>query len=150
MATSIGSGPMSPPLDYGEIAFRAALDRHIALARSSAFELGRMDCSIWVADWVHQRTGIDLAADLRGQYRTRAECLRLLVPLGNLVRVAGRRLASIGAEPIAPVEARTGDIGIVPTTDGPALAIRDGDAWLTKTGDELYRTPDASFAWRLP
>lgn len=143
-------GPVSPPLDRSAIGFRAELDRHIEIARSSRFETGRLDCSLWVAEWVRKRTGIDLAADLRGRYSTRAEYLRLLIPLGGLVRVAARRLASIGAEPIPTTEARDGDVGIVPTTDGPALAISDSGLWLTKTGDELFETDAASFAWRLP
>jgi hypothetical protein len=127
-----------------------ALDRHVRLARSTPFELGRMDCSLWVADWVSMRTGVDLAADLRGRYKTRAEVLRLIIPLGNLVRIAARRLDSIGAAVIDPAQAQPGDIGIVATTDGPALALFADGAWQTKTGDPLFSTPTASFAWRLP
>lgn len=150
MAPSLTFGPMSPPLDYLALTFRAQLDEHIRIGRSKPFELDKLDCSIWVADWVLIRTRVDLAADFRGQYKTRDDYLRLLIPLGGLVRVAARRLAAIGAETIPPVDAQDGDIGIVPTTDGPALAIRDSGVWLTKTGDDLAETPDASFAWRLP
>jgi hypothetical protein len=36
-------------------------------------EFGRMDCTMWAAQWIQQQTGVDLAADWRGQYRTEAE-----------------------------------------------------------------------------
>ena len=113
------------------------------------FELGRCDCSLWVADWVRKRVGIDLAEDFRGQYRTRAEYLRLLIPMGNLVRVVARRMESIGAESIAPADARPGDIGIIATSDGPALAIRGPDGWRAKIGDDLAGSDHATFAWRI-
>lgn len=141
---------MAAPLTASDPMLGEALDEHVRLARSTPFDLGRMDCSLWVSDWVAKRTGIDLAADLRGRYKTRAEVLRLIVPLGSLVRLAARRLASIGAETIDPAAAQPGDIGIVATTDGPALAIFVDGEWLTKTGDPLFTSPHASFAWRLP
>lgn len=141
---------MAPPLSRSGSGFRRGLDEHIDLARANRFELGRMDCSIWVADWVRKRTGVDLAADFRGRYSTRAEYLRLIIPLGNLVRIASRRLASIGAELIPEGEAQPGDIGVVPSTDGPVLAIRGDGEWLCKTDDRLLTAPHATIAWRLP
>lgn len=141
---------MAAPLSGAGPAFRASLDEHFRIGDTTPFELGKLDCSLWVADWVAKRTGIDLAADFRGRYATREEYLRLLVPLGNLIRVAGRRLASIGAELIPEAEAEPGDIGVLPTHDGPALAIRGDGEWVTKTGHCLYRAPHATAAWRLP
>lgn len=131
-------------------AFVAGLAAHIRAGDETGFKPGVADCSLWVAEWVLKRTGVDLAVDFRGRYGSRAEYLRLLIPMGGLVRVAARRLASIGAEIIDPVEAVPGDIGIVPTTDGPALAIRGEGAWLCKTQNRLERAGAASFAWRLP
>jgi hypothetical protein len=113
------------------------------------FEVGRTDCSLWVADWVQQQTGIDLAAVWRGQYSSRDEYLRLLIARGGLVRVAHRALMSIRAKRIEPAAAQLGDVGVIVTTDGPALAIFGWDQWNAKTGDRLSRAPHASFAWRI-
>lgn len=140
---------MAAPLAAGP-AVVAALAEHLRYGNETPFELGRCDCSLWVADWVRKRVGIDLAEDFRGKYRTRGEYLRLLIPMGSLVRVTARRMQAIGAEIIAPDDARPGDIGVIATSDGPALAIRSADGWRAKIGDELAGSDHATFAWRLP
>ena len=141
---------MAAPLGASGPAFDAGLADHLAIGNETAFELGRCDCSLWVADWVRKRVGVDLAADFRGKYRTRTEYLRLLIPMGNLVRLTARRLETIGSEIIPEAEAQPGDIGIVPSTDGPVLAIRGDGEWLCKTDDRLLAAPHATIAWRLP
>lgn len=122
---------------------------HQRIGNTTPFDLGKMDCSLWAADWVLLRTGLDPAASWRGAYRTEREYMRLLLAEGGLVRVAARAMKRIGARLIPPVEARPGDIGIIVTEKGPALAVRGQLAWLAKTGDQLSSTPNASFAWRI-
>jgi hypothetical protein len=125
------------------------LAAHSRIGEATPFEFGRMDCSLWAADWVRLRTGVDLAADWRGQYGTRREYMRLLLARGGLVRVAARAMERVGAT-LVPVETvRPGDIGIIVTEDGPALAIRGSVDWVAKTGDRLSHTPHASYAWRI-
>lgn len=126
------------------------LGRHIAVGDSVPLEFGKMDCSLWAADWVRLRTGIDLADAWRGQYRTRRDYMRMLLAEGSLIRVADRALTRrLRCPRIAPEAAKMGDIGIVVTTDGPALAVRGRNEWLAKTGDKLSRSPAASYAWSL-
>jgi hypothetical protein len=62
--------------------------------------------------------------------------------------VAARALARVGATPVPDETAQPGDIGIIVTEDGAALAIRGLDDWMAKTGDALSHTPHASYAWR--
>lgn len=126
-----------------------ALRAHIRAGDTVPFEIGRTDCSLWVADWVRQRTGVDLAKNWRGMYRTRPEYLRLLVANGSLVRVADRALLQIGAKRIPAPTAKPGDVGIIATEDGPALAIRAEADWVAKTGDRVSHSPAALFAWRI-
>ncbi|MGK9168034.1 hypothetical protein KXR53_17125 [Inquilinus limosus] len=127
-----------------------ALAIHCRVGASSAFAWGRMDCTCWVADWVLARTGRDAMAAWRGRYRSRLGYRRLLrhEPEG-LIGAAARGLAAIGARPIDPAEAGPGDVGVVDTTDGPAMAIRGQLGWLAKTGDGLWRCPAATMAWRI-
>lgn len=127
----------------------ADLARHQRVGNTSPFVFGQMDCSMWAAAWVQQQTGVDLAADWRGTYSTRAEYLRMLSADGGLVRVTDRAMRHIKAPRIHPSEAQPGDIGIIVTDDGPALAIRGQLVWFAKTGDQLSQTPHASFAWRI-
>jgi len=127
----------------------ADLAAHCRAGDAAPFELGKMDCSLFAADWVRLQTGVDLAASWRGTYSTRREYLRLLSADGGLVRVVARAMHHIKAPQIPPADAQPGDIGIIVTEDGPALAVRGQAAWMAKTGDQLSSTPHASFAWRL-
>lgn len=125
------------------------LAAHQRVGNTTPFILGRMDCSLWAADWVLGQTGVDLAASWRGAYGTEREYMRLLLAGGGLIRVAARAMARLGARQVAPADAQAGDVGIIVTEKGPALAIRGQLAWMAKTGDQLCTTPDASFAWRI-
>lgn len=125
------------------------LARHQRVGNTTPFVFGKMDCSLWAADWVRQQTGVDLAADWRGQYSTEDEYRRLLLAEGNLVRVVARAMRRLGAQQIPPADARPGDVGIIITEKGPACAVRGQLAWLAKTGDQLSSTQHASFAWRI-
>lgn len=127
----------------------ADLARHQRVGNTAPFVFGQMDCSMWAASWVQQQTGVDLAADWRGQYNTEAEYRRLLLAEGGIVRVAARAMKRLGAKQIPPADAQPGDIGIIVTEKGPATAIRGQLAWLAKTGDQLSTTDHASFAWRI-
>jgi hypothetical protein len=127
----------------------SALAIHQRVGNTTPFVLGRMDCSLWAADWVLRQTGIDLAASWRGTYGTEREYMRLLLAEGGLVRVAAKAMAHLGARRVVPADAQPGDVGIIATEKGPALAIRGQLAWMAKTGDQLCTTPDASFAWRI-
>ncbi|WP_225768500.1 hypothetical protein [Inquilinus sp. Marseille-Q2685] len=127
-----------------------ALAIHCRVGASSAFAWGRMDCTCWVADWVKARTGADAMAAWRGRYRSRLGQARLLRRgAGGPTGAASRGLQAIGVAEIDPPAARPGDIGIIETVDGPAMALRGQLGWLAKTGDGLYRCPAAIKAWRL-
>jgi hypothetical protein len=125
------------------------LAAHQRIGNTTPFVLGKMDCSLWAADWVLRQTGVDLAASWRGAYGTEREYMRLLLAEGGLVRVAAKAMTRIGARRVAPADAQPGDVGIIVTQKGPALAICGQLAWMAKTDDQLCTTPDASFAWRI-
>lgn len=128
----------------------SALAVHCRVGASSMFAWGRMDCTSWVADWVLARTGRDAMAAWRGRYHSRLGFRRLLKhEPGGLAGAAARGLAAVGAAPIDPADAAPGDIGIIETTDGQAMAIRGQLGWLAKTGDGLWRCPAAVMAWRI-
>lgn len=128
----------------------ADLAMHCRVGASSAFVWGQMDCTTWVATWVQSRTGRDAMAEWRGRYRSRLGFRRILrrEPDGLLGAVR-RGLAGVGAIEISPADSQPGDVGMIDTTDGLAMAIRGQLNWLAKTGDGLWRCSVAVYAWRL-
>jgi hypothetical protein len=126
----------------------AALAAHLLAGATTPFEFGRCDCTLWVADWVRSRLGEDPAGPWRGRYRTRAGWRRLVRGVG-LPETARRALRAAGAPEIDPRDAMPGDVGMIETTDGPAMAIRGQSGWFAKTGAGIWRAADAFIAWRL-
>lgn len=122
------------------------LDALVAQAQRRPFAWGSFDCCLWAADAVLAQTGEDPAADLRGTYADAAGAARVLRAQGGLRGVATR-----GGEPIAPLMARTGDVGLLRSNGRPLLAVCGHDHWLVVMADGLtvraYR--DAAMAWRV-
>lgn len=123
------------------------LQRHCARAVLEPFAFGRLDCSLWAADWILLRTGVDVAAAWRGTYATRLGYLRKLHKAGGLKKVATDALEGVGGRSIEPGTAPLGSIGLIATRDGAALAVRVQLSWAAKTGDGLVFCPVAIAAW---
>lgn len=85
---------------------------------------GRHDCGMFFADAIEAMTGVDIAAPLRGKYRSKAGAFRALRNLGFEDHVD--YVASILPAIDNPAMARAGDGAVVATEDGPALAIVTG------------------------
>jgi hypothetical protein len=85
---------------------------------------GAHDCGMFFAAGVEAVTGIDIAAPLRGRYRSRVGAMRRLRELGHPDHVA--YVASILPEIDNPAMARAGDGAVIETDLGPALAIVTG------------------------
>lgn len=106
---------------------------------SAPWKWSHHDCCIFAADGVFVQTGIDFAADFRGQYETQAEADAMLANLGyaDVAALASSRLPEIliDGKP-APMHARRGDIVLIPGEQGDYLAICDG---LTAVGPTIPR-----------
>jgi hypothetical protein len=116
---------------------------NLAKYDNASFEWGRLDCCLFVADVLLERTGRDYAAEFRGQYDSEFGARRILVKHGGLEGV----LRSIFGPMRPPGEAAEGDpvllSGKIVERDsiGMALGIYDGKevAYLTRRG--LARAP---------
>ena len=75
------------------------------------FVWGELDCVLILADWWLLNHGVDLAADLRGTYRTGEECRAVLIREGGVLRLVARRLKAAGASRSASPEC--GAIGVL-------------------------------------
>lgn len=93
-----------------------------------AFAWGECDCCTWACDWVLERRGVDPAFRWRGRYRTALGAKRNL--RRGLLAVASDAFAESG---FAVTETpKPGDVGVVETPHGPALAIKTATGWAGK------------------
>lgn len=120
------------------------------------FSFGVNDCAMFAADAIHVMTGLDIAAEVRGQYDSRESSQTLLAGLTGggwleeyAVLVANRE----GMQEVGIRFARRGDMVLMHQEVGPSLGIvsLDGMRALFAGVDGLERFPvlDCSRAWRV-
>ena len=98
-------------------------------ARPFAWDL--CDCCSWACGWVLLSRGVDPSAQWRGRYRTARGAVLHLRRGGGLLALASAAMAAAGlAETEQPMP---GDIGVVDTVNGPALALWAGRRWACKS-----------------
>lgn len=109
------------------------------------FAWGSHDCVLWVADCVMAITGLDLAAEHRGQYHTALGALRV-VPEGGLAALVGQYLPTLDVR-----RAVTGDIVLVRLAGQDSLAVVNGGAALGPGADGLEAVDlrAAVAAWKV-
>jgi hypothetical protein len=118
---------------------------------------GTDDCVMWAMSWVHEKTGVDPVARLRGSYASADECRDVIAREGGFMPALGYLMDTAGFERTqAP---RDGDVGIVSApvdmgnrlpVCGAIMAIRCGEMWAARGRHELvwHRLPTIT-AWRL-
>lgn len=101
--------------------WQTRLTAFLAQVARQPFTPGRHDCALFAAGAVEALTGVDLAADWRGRYRTLRGGVRVL-------RRAGYRDHVELARAHFPVTAspRPGDLAVLPTPEGLALSVVQG------------------------
>ncbi len=105
--------------------WQSRLIRFVGSAGRKPFEAGRNDCTLFAAGCVEAQTGVDFAADWRGRYTTLRGGQRMLRKAGyrDHVEMVERLFEEV---PVA--FAQPGDVAVLPTPDGPALGIVQGEA----------------------
>lgn len=104
--------------------WRSRLFDYVNKVRREPFQEGSLDCALFVAGAVEALTGIDLAKNLRGRYRTLSVGLRQIQKSGYIDHVDIVR-ANFSEIPVA--EASLGDIAVVEGENGiDALGIVQG------------------------
>lgn len=116
---------------------------------ATIFKWGTSDCCTWACDWVLARRGVDPAGRFRGRYKT------LRGAMGCIRRAGSLAIAVTAAMELAGLE-RTetpapGDIGLIATADGDALAIRTERGWACKSlrGIAMSSTVRCIIAWKV-
>lgn len=114
---------------------------------------GRNDCVLWAASVLRKRLGYDLAAEWRGKYYGRRSAYGILAKRGGLIRAVGKAIKRRGGVR-CDGDVRPGDVVIINTTDGPAIALCHTPGWAVGRVDmgvaivKLERNPPVA-AWRL-
>lgn len=96
------------------------------------FAWGESDCALWVCDWIKQRRGVDPVAGLRGRYRTRLGCARLLARHGGLLDGASALFVKAGLHTVNGFDARDGDVGYLDTQNGTLGILVGHERWACK------------------
>lgn len=94
------------------------------------FAWGACDCCTWPAEWCRLVTGMDPSAPLRDRYRTKIGAKRHIARAGGLVPLIADHMAAAGIPETD--EPQPGDLGVVVTAQGQAMAIRTASGWACK------------------
>lgn len=118
---------------------------------ATAFEWGRHDCSLFAADAAHAITGTDPLPAAWRKHRSALAAQRLQAKHGGLQAM----VTGLLGEPVAPLLARVGDVGLLPHAGGPGsgplLAVCGGAHWLAAAavGVAVLPLQQAELAWRV-
>lgn len=106
------------------------LAEFLAAGAQTPFEWGKEDCCLFACDWVLSQRGVDPARRFRGRYATEKQARRIIRREGGLLAVVSAEMTAAGlTETIDPLP---GDVGVVATDQGEALAIRSRVGWVAK------------------
>jgi hypothetical protein len=88
------------------------------------FVWGEFDCALFACDCVREMTGVDMASEFRGKYKSVRGALRLIKPFESLMGLANAIALRHGLEKVPWAFAQRGDIVIVPAPwlECPAVA----------------------------
>jgi hypothetical protein len=103
-----------------------AFDKFLLSRATTPFAWGGNDCALFAADAIEAITGIDIAADFRGRYRTEASAWKAIAKVCNGTTV--EHAAAYCAEKFGLVEwehplmARRGDLVVFEDAPGHTIA----------------------------
>ena len=118
--------------------WRARLVDYLNHCAHEPFIEGQFDCALFFADAVAAMTGKDHAKEFRGRYTTTRGGIRILKKAGFSDHIA---LAKHHC-PEKPVAfANEGDGAVIPTPDGPALGVVQGENVYVRTPERLGLVP---------
>ena len=133
-----------------------ALAQFIMGRRRVPFIRGIQDCSMFACDGIWAITGTDIAADVRGKYRTEEEAQSLLQELTggggfhSYIQLLTDRYEIL---PVPVKLARRGDCVIIMLKAGPSLGIIGTDGVYAlfpgESGLEQVKVLDCDGAWKI-
>lgn len=101
--------------------WRPRVERYLQDCRTGRFAYGTLDCALFAAGAVQAMTGVDVAAQWRGQYRSARTGARLIG--GDVTGCLEALATQILGPPIAAADATPGDIVSIDVTPGRAISL---------------------------
>lgn len=119
----------------------------IEARQARAFSWGDSDCCLFVCDGVAEITGEDPAQRWRGLYSSEKGARRLIRDNGGVVGLASLAFG----QPVPPLLAGRGDVVLVDTPGGDALALCIGDRLAAQgaIGIDYLPLSSAKAAWKI-
>lgn len=113
------------------------------------FAWGACDCCTFACAWIERRRGVDPSAPWRGRYRSVRGALRQMRRGGgDLLAVVTKAMRSAGLNETS--DPQPGDVGVVRTPAGLALAIRTPLGWAGKAESGVVTAPyPCLLAWSV-
>ncbi|MEN7529345.1 hypothetical protein [Cupriavidus sp. DL-D2] len=123
------------------------LAEFVEARRERAFSWGESDCALFVCDGIESMTGTDPGERWRGLYSTEKGARRVLRDNGG---VSGLATLILGP-PVVPASAGRGDVVLIDTPEGNALALCIGDRIAAQGvgGIEFHPIAAAKAAWKV-
>ena len=106
------------------------LAEFLAAGAKTPFGWGQEDCCLFACDWIRSQRGVDPAERFRGRYQTELQARRLIHRSGGFLRLVDDAMAQAGI--LETTDPLPGDVGVVVTEQGEALAIRSRVGWVAK------------------
>lgn len=115
---------------------------------SRPFAWGADDCCTFACDWVRVSAGVDPASEWRGRCANARDAARIMRDGGGVLALARQGCAAAGlAETSDPLP---GDVGVVLSPNGEAMAIRTRIGWAVKSERGVAVAPFPLLAaWRV-
>lgn len=126
----------------------SALPDFIRESAGKDFVVGIRDCCLWACDWVVRAGHADPAAPWRGTYFGTIAAQRIIRRAGGLVELVSGGMAAAGL--VETADAMPGDVGVVATPEGEAMAIRTRIGWAVLTASGVQVDAYTSLkVWRV-
>lgn len=132
-------------------AWPGLLAEFIQGAEKRPFLWGEFDCCLFAADWVLACTGVDVAIELRGKYKSGTGAARVIKKYGGIERMVDDLLAPYGVIKPPITKARRGDVCLLDTPLGDALGVCCGEriACATFNGVAMASLRSARAVWMI-
>lgn len=136
--------------------WQTRLSQYIIANATRKFKYGVLDCGLFLAGAIEAMTGEDVAAGLRGRYKTRGEAFAAIGDMcgtPTTEAVAAYLAAQHGVQEVGVLYAQAGDAVVLGHGRRSSLGIvaMHGTEILTPYKDGLLRLPlsHATRAWRI-
>ncbi len=115
------------------------LAEFLTAGAKTPFVWGEADCCLFACDWVVSQRGVDPAQQFRGRYATERQARRIIRRQGGFLAMVSAQMEAAGLA--VTDDALPGDVGVVVTDQGEALAIRSRIGWAAKSPSGICAAP---------